>query len=130
MNSKSVNPVKRFFCLLFMNMVTGCTCYNMLVLQSPKVDDMKIFSNRSVSPGSHPFHFNYSDKYLPYLDTVKLYNPDTKQESTLDTLLSQDKTSAFIIYINNQIVYEKYFRGSTESKTSCVFSISNQFYQH
>ncbi|MGB8489585.1 MAG: serine hydrolase, partial [Bacteroidales bacterium] len=71
-----------------------------------------------------PYHFNYSNKYLPYLDTVKLYNPYTKQESTLDTLLSQDKTSAFIIYINNQIVCEKYFRGSTESKASCVFSIS------
>jgi CubicO group peptidase (beta-lactamase class C family) len=124
MNSISVNPLKRLLCLLFMNLFTGCTYYNMLVHQSPKVDDMKIFSNRSISSSSHPFHFNYSNKYLPYLDTVKLYNPNTKQESTLDTLLSQDKTSAFIIYINNQIVYEKYFRGSTESKASCVFSIS------
>ena len=124
MNPIPVNPLKRLLCLLFMNLFTGCTYYNMLVHQSPKVDDMNIFSNRSISPSSHPFHFNYSNKYLPYLDTVKLYNPNTKQESTLDTLLSQDKTSAFIIYINNQIVYEKYFRGSKESKASCVFSIS------
>jgi len=124
MNSISVNPLKRLLYLLFMNLFAGCTYYNMLVQQSPKVDDMKIFSNRLISPSSHPFHFNYSNKYLPYLDTVKLYNPNTKQESTLDTLLSQDKTSAFIIYINNQIVYEKYFRGRIESKASCVFSIS------
>jgi CubicO group peptidase (beta-lactamase class C family) len=96
----------------------------MLVHQSPDVDDMKIFFNRSISPGSHPFHFCYSDKYLHYLDTVRLYNPYTKQESSLDTLLAQDKTSAFIIYINNRIVCEKYFRGRTESKPSCVFSIS------
>ena len=116
--------MKRLLCLLFMNLFTGCTYYNMLVHQAPKADDMKIFPNRSISPGSHPFHFNYSNKYLPYLDTVKVYNPNTKQESTLDTLLYQDKTSAFIIYINDQIVYEKYFRGSTESKASCVVSIS------
>ena len=116
--------MKKLLCLLFMNLFTGCTYYNMLVLQSPNADDMKIFFNRSISQGSHPFHFKYSDKYLPYLDTVKLYNPYTKQESTLDTLLSQDKTTAFIIYINNQIVCEKYFRGRTESNVSCVFSVS------
>ncbi len=116
--------MKSLLILLFMNLFTGCTYYNMVVHQSPNADDMKIFSNRSISPGSHPFHFNYSNKYKSYLDTVKLYNPDTKQESTLDSLLSQDKTSAFIIYINNQIVCEKYFRGNTESKASCVFSIS------
>ncbi len=92
-----------------MNLLAGCTYYNMLVHQSPKVDDGKIFSNRSISPSRQPYHFNYSNKYLPYLDTVKLDNPLTKQESTLDALLSQDKTRAFIIYINNQIVYEKYF---------------------
>ncbi len=107
-----------------MNLFTGCTYFSMLVHQSPNADDMKIFSNRSISHGSHPYHFNYSNKYLPYLDTVKLYNPYTKQESTLDTLLSQDKTSAFIIYINNQIVCEKYFRDRTESEVSCVFSVS------
>ena len=116
--------MKKLLCLLFMNLLTGCTYYNMLVHQSPNADDMKIFYNRSISHGSHPFHFSYSNKYLTYLDTVKIYNPNTKQESTLDTLLSQDKTTAFIIYINNQIVYEKYFGGRTESKVSCVFSVS------
>jgi CubicO group peptidase (beta-lactamase class C family) len=124
MNPISLNSLKRLLCLLFMNLFTGCTYYNMLVHHSPKTDDMKIFSNRLISSGSHPFHFNYSNKYLPYLDTVKLFNPYTKQESTLDTLLSYDKTSAFIIYINNQIVCEKYFGDRTESKASCVFSIS------
>jgi hypothetical protein len=29
-----------------MNLFTGCTYHNMLVHQSPKADDMKIFSNR------------------------------------------------------------------------------------
>ena len=120
----AVISLKRLLCLLFMNPFTGCTYYHMLVRQSPNADDMKIFSNRSIPPSNHPFHFNYSTKYLPYLDTVKLYNPDTKQESTLDTLLSQEKTSAFIIYINNRMVCEKYFNGSTASKASCVFSIS------
>jgi CubicO group peptidase (beta-lactamase class C family) len=124
MNPISLNSLKRLLCLLFMNLFTGCTYHNMLVHHSPKTDDMKIFSNRLISSGSHPFHFNYSNKYLPYLDTVKLFNPYTKQESTLDTLLSYDKTSAFIIYINNQIVCEKYFGDRTESKASCVFSIS------
>ncbi len=114
------------FILLYLmeNLFTGCTYYKMLVHQSPKVDDMKIFSNRSISQSNHPFHFNYSNKYLPYLDTVRLYNPNTKQKSALDSFLLQDKTRAIIIYINNQIVYEKYFRGSTESKASCVFSVS------
>ncbi|MGE5458378.1 MAG: serine hydrolase domain-containing protein [Methanococcaceae archaeon] len=124
MNSLSVNLLKRLFWLLFMNLFTGCTYYKMLVHQSPNTDDMKIFSNRTISSSSHPFIFNYSSKYTTYLDTVKLYNPDTKQESKLDSLLSQDKTSAFIIYINNRIVCEKYFRGRNESEASCVFSIS------
>jgi CubicO group peptidase (beta-lactamase class C family) len=124
MNSQSVNTLKRFLSLSFIILFTGCTYYNMLVHQSPNADDMKIFSNRSISRSSQPFHFNYSNKYLSYLDTVKLYNPNTKQESTLDSLLFQDKTTAFIIYINNKIVYEKYYRGGKESKASCVFSIS------
>jgi CubicO group peptidase (beta-lactamase class C family) len=124
MSSIFVNLLKKLTCLLIMNLLAGCTYFNMLVHQSPKVEDMKIFSNRSISPSNSPFHFNYSSKYLPYLDTVKLYNPYTKQESILDTLLYQDKTSALIIYINNKIVCEKYFRGREVSKTSCVFSIS------
>ncbi len=124
MKSIPVNASIRLLCLLLMNLFTGCTYYNMLAHQSPNADDMKIFCNRSISASSQPFHFNYSNKYLPYLDTVKIYNPDRKQESTLDTILSQDRTSAFIIYINNQIVCEKYFGGGSESRPSCVFSIS------
>ena len=124
MSTKSVNQLKGLFFLLLMGLLPGCTYFKMLIHQSPKVDDMKIFPNRSISASRHPYHFNYSNKYLPYLDTVKIYNPNTRVESTLDTLLAQDKTRAFIIYINNQIVCEKYFRGCNESTISSVFSVS------
>lgn len=117
-------PGGKLICLLFMILFSGCTYCKMIVHRAPNADDFKIFSNRSISASSRPFHFNYSNKYSLYLDTVKIYNPNTKQESTLTTLLSQDKTSALIIYINNKIVCEKYFNGRIESRPSCVFSVS------
>jgi CubicO group peptidase (beta-lactamase class C family) len=96
----------------------------MLIYKSPDVDDMKLFQNRKIPSSRNPVHFTYSKEFSSYLDTVKIYSPSLKKDIPLDSILILDKTKAFIIFINDKIVYERYFGIQKENDVSCVFSIS------
>jgi CubicO group peptidase (beta-lactamase class C family) len=104
--------------------VSACTYCKMLMYRSPDVDDRRIFHNSMISSSHKPFHFNYSKEFSLYLDTVSLYNPSLGKDISLDSTLILDKTKAFIILINDSIVYERYFDKQKADEVSCVFSIS------
>ncbi len=114
------------FCLYFsvIMSVSGCTYCKMLMYKSPNVDDRRIFHNRKIPSSRKPFHFNYSEEFSLYLDTVRLYNPSLRKDIPLDSILILDKTKAFILFINDSIVYERYFDSQKANEVSCVFSIS------
>jgi CubicO group peptidase (beta-lactamase class C family) len=96
----------------------------MLIYRSPDVDDMRIFANRKIPSSHKPVLFNYSNEFSSYLDTVKVYNPSLKKDLPLDSILILDKTKAYIIFLNNRIIYERYFGSQKANDVSCVFSIS------
>jgi CubicO group peptidase (beta-lactamase class C family) len=96
----------------------------MLVYKSPDIDDMRIFQNRKIPSSHKPVHFNYSNEFSSYLDTVRVYNPSVKRNIPLDSILILDKTKGFIIFLDNRIIYERYFDGMKANDVSCVFSVS------
>lgn len=104
--------------------ISGCTYCKMLIYRSPDVDDREIFHNRKIPSSGKPYHFNYSKEFSLYLDTVRLYNSSLRKDISLDSVLILDKTKAFIIFINDSIVYERYFGNLKANEVSCVFSVS------
>jgi CubicO group peptidase (beta-lactamase class C family) len=111
-------------CLAVLLSVSGCLYCKMLIYKSPDIDDMRIFQNRKIPSSHKPVHFKYSNEFSSYLDTVRVYNPSLERNIPLDSILILDKTKAFIIYLDNRIIYERYFDGMKANDVSCVFSMS------
>jgi CubicO group peptidase (beta-lactamase class C family) len=108
--------------LLILVPARSCTTYKVIRHNFPEIDNYKIFSNRDVSKSSEPFHFNHTQTTPPKLDslTATLNN----KEVPLEEFLRSSKTVAFIVIKDNSVVYEKYFRGASESTLVNSFSMT------
>ncbi|NJK87141.1 MAG: serine hydrolase [Bacteroidales bacterium] len=99
----------------------------MLRYGTPNVDDNRIFASREIKASSHPYFFSYNNNFQAYLDSVKIFNPHLKRETSLDSLMISDRTRALLIFINNNIVFEKYYYDTQPSHISSTFSVSKSF---
>ena len=102
--------------------VPSCTTYRVIRYNFPEIDNYRIFPNRTVTASAQPFHFNSTGMRAARLGSLTAVMD--KKEMPLEEFLRESKTVAFIVIKDDVIVYEKYFRGASESTLVNSFSMT------
>ncbi|QQS34941.1 MAG: serine hydrolase [Ignavibacteriales bacterium] len=103
--------------------VPSCTFSKIIWHNFSSIDDYKIFDNAELSPSSKPFHFYESDKSELITELIK--NEILKTD--IDSLLSSNSTTAFLVIKNDTIIFEKYYNEYNDSSLSLSFSMAKSF---
>jgi CubicO group peptidase (beta-lactamase class C family) len=117
-----VKRAKVLLAVLVLVSAPSCTTYRVIRYNFPEIDNYKIFPNRAVSKSAQPFHFNSTRAFSSRLDSLTAV-VDNKA-IRLEEFLRESKTVAFIVIKDDVIVYEKYFRGASESTLVNSFSVT------
>jgi hypothetical protein len=97
------------------------TVYRIISRGDTTIYDYKRFPGRSLEASPTPFRFEIAPQEGTVPTTL---NIEGLGEVELDNLLASSDTIAFLIVKDDVLVYERYFRGHTESDISQVFSTS------
>ncbi len=91
--------------------------------KSSGVDDYKLFPSRALRNAPPVFHFDRSDKPIPF-ENIAYHYKGKPQTEKLDTLLETTGTSAFIVIKGDAILYENYFNGYQRDSIVTSFSVA------
>ncbi|NOH03404.1 MAG: serine hydrolase [Chloroflexi bacterium] len=115
--------VLTLFILLFALVVLAAgpdTALRMAYYNVTDIDDYKLFPARELSAGGASFHFEQS------ADPWRV--PASIKGVSLDQLLENPRTAAFLIIKDDAILYERYFDGYDESTPIQVFSVAKSLF--
>lgn len=114
--------VKQILLLLLVSVVfSSCKMTRFVVYNFADIKDHKKFPKRELVANKQPFHFATTDKGK-FPKAFKQSN--VKDSITLDFILENNKTVAFLIIKNDTIQYENYFAGYTKESIIPSFSMA------
>lgn len=90
------------------------------------ITDYKIFPNNKIDTQASPFHFTDVSNNFQLGDSL-LVNNAKGDACSLDELMYNTQTVAFIIIRNDTILYEKYFEDYAETSIVASFSMAKSF---
>jgi CubicO group peptidase (beta-lactamase class C family) len=103
-------------------LLCGCGTYGRIILHGfSEVDDYRLFSGRELVPSSHPFVFRDETKEGRISETLTVPG---HSEASLETILSENSTLAFLVIQDNALLYERYFDGFARDSISLGFSMT------
>ena len=91
-----------------------------------KSDDWKIFPYHRIETAPSAFHFPPGPANL-IPTTVEYYDGDSPVSANLDELLRSNKTHAFIVIRDGQLLYENYFNGYQRDSICVSRSLAKSF---
>lgn len=91
--------------------------------KSSGVDDYLLFPSDPIARSSAAFTFDTSDAGIPFENISYDYNGKT-QTASLETLLEQTNTTAFIVIKEDTILYENYLNGYQRDSIVTSFSVA------
>jgi CubicO group peptidase (beta-lactamase class C family) len=101
------------------------------LLGPPDSEDYYRFPSRIVKNAPPPFHFirdPEQEKRFTRLSGHLVYNVNgTDKGNSLDDLLRDNGTTAFIVIKDNVILYERYFNGCNSTSLLTSFSVTKSF---
>ncbi|GDX52585.1 hypothetical protein LBMAG27_16320 [Bacteroidota bacterium] len=114
-----------FLFLICCCIFSSCKVYRFFVRNFANITDYKFFTEHSISHSTEPFYFFYSNKInAPGNLRVKGFDGDS---ATLDNVLEQSPSVAFLIIRRDTILYEKYWDKYTDSSWVASFSMAKSF---
>lgn len=120
--NRIAQPVFLIFIILSMS---SCYVARFFYWNFADINDYKKFQSLPVAKDGATFNFKRkSPEITPGLP--ENINPDTKTNK-FDLYLEVHKTVAFLIIRNDSILYEKYFKGFSDSSIIPSFSVSKSF---
>ena len=100
----------------------GCTAYRVVRYNFPEIDNYKIFPNRTVGKSPQPFTLKSTAGLESRIDSLTAVLDG--KEIPLEEFLRKSKTVAFVVIQNDVIVYERYYRGASDSTLVNTFSVT------
>jgi len=102
---------------------SGCLGARIVYYNRPTLASVRNFDNRAVRPSNAPLPLPRSDREARFpLDGTELAS-----FGSLEGLLAQAETRAFLVIHRDRLVYERYFRGVSEHTLLPGFSMSKTF---
>jgi len=116
--------VRRLFGLLVVAWAcSGCLPARIIYFNRPTLASINNFDARSVRPSSAPQPLPRSDREVRF----RLEGTDHAEFESLEALLAQSKTRAFLVIHEDQLVYERYFAGVSAGTLLPGFSMSKTY---
>lgn len=105
--------------------LSSCKTYRFFYRNLAEITDYKFFARHSLNHSTEPFHFIYSNQ-LNVLGNLKVkgFNGDS---SSLDIVLEQSPSVAFLIIRRDTILYEKYWDKYNDSSWVASFSMAKSY---
>jgi CubicO group peptidase (beta-lactamase class C family) len=100
----------------------GCTTYRIVRYREPSATNLSMFPTRAVSRAPEPFRFAERPTRTG-LDTLQVRAPDGSR-MTWAAYMERYRVLAFLVVVNDTIVYETYRDGHAASKPLITFSAS------
>lgn len=109
-------PLLLFGAVLLPGLVlTSCTAGRMVAYGFSDIKDYKRFPSRPLEPAPVPFEFPRSAAKI------------NKDRPTLDSLVANSNTVAFLVFHRDTMIYEKYHHGYEETSWVASFSMAKSF---
>lgn len=99
---------------------TGCIFSRMFYYNTPNLGAAEYFDRRAIAPSPAPMPLART----PQEAELRLTDSEKRSYSSFDELLERNKTHAFLAIKDDKIIYERYFRGTTETTALPAFSMS------
>jgi CubicO group peptidase (beta-lactamase class C family) len=91
-----------------------------------RVDDWQRFPSRPIDASGEPYEYQQGPGYPTGLpDDVRL--PGENGDVDLERFLRTTETTAFIVIVDDRVLYEQYFNGYGPDSTQTSFSIAKSF---
>ena len=100
----------------------GCTSWRIVRYREPSSTNLSMFPTRPVTRAEVPFRFPERPTQLS-LDTLPVRAPDGSR-MTWASYMDRYKVLAFVVVVNDTIVYETYRGGFAESQQLITFSVT------
>lgn len=101
----------------------GCLGARIVYYNRPTLASVRNFDNRTVRPSNVPLALPRSDREARF----PLHGTEHAGFGSLEALLEQQETRAFLVIHRDQLVYERYFGGVSENTLLPGFSMSKTF---
>lgn len=104
--------------------ISSCTFGRLLKYNYSGVDDYKIFPERPLRASTEPWRFpeDFDTGLVPERITF-----DGRVDVSLDDLLAENDTLAFLVIKNDVLVAERYYNGHDRAARSLSFSMAKSF---
>ena len=108
--------IRRFIpFLLLAAALSSCTVGRMVAFGFSDIKDYKRFPSRDLDPAAEPFQFHRNEALI------------AKKRTTLDSLVDNSKTVAFLVMRHDTMIYERYCDGYQEDSWVASFSMAKSF---
>ena len=102
---------------------TGCLLSRIVYYNKPTLAVVRDFDQRSVQASSEPLPFARSDQDAQF----SLNSGELSAYGSLEALLAEHQTRAFLVIHDDRLVYERYFGGVSAATLLPGFSMSKTF---
>ena len=119
--------MKKLFALLIISLTifSSCKVYRFFFRNFANITDYKFFPEHQLTHSSAPFHFNYSEN-LNASGNLRVKG-FAGESASLESVLEQSATVAFLIVRRDTILYEKYWDKYNDSSWVASFSMAKSY---
>ncbi len=102
----------------------SCIPPKAIFLGQPDQNDVKRFKNNTIAKSGVPFKFHETQKQWGNLVKVNDWTSDLPVFASLETIVKEHSTQAFLLIHNDTILYEYYREGSNADELHSSYSIA------